>query len=367
MINMCYRAKCIKQSGAALIITMVSLLLICSLITLSNISAITSQTRTERHIRYAEQAFEAAESDIEYGIAYLKNNQAAILNNNIEKYTISETTNVNNGNDSYYSISYHSPITGDYRLTEVLATGLSNNGKTQKQLSILAERQSYIKNTPQAGFITHLGTDIGGNITISNYVNDNTIWSGGPVILSGAAQTQASGGISSNHSKLDTDIHANDLQLSSLRSDAFFQQMIGVPRTYAKEKAGFQLSYDLNTNLSLILSDDRYLGKALWIDQTAGTAFLSGTSTIGRPEKPVILIINGNFLANGTTDIYGIVYVSQDRENTGGGTLNVHGAIIVEGHYLGFGTPNINYDPDVLANLNYISEFAKVPGSWVDF
>jgi hypothetical protein len=84
----------------------------------------------------------------------------------------------------------------------------------------------------------------------------------------------------------------------------------------------------------------------------------------------VILIIEGGasgFKLNGTADIYGIVYVIGDWDNSGGGNANISGAAVAEGEFHSTGTPNPTYDETVLNRLNALGTFARIPGSWKDF
>lgn len=355
------------QTGAAIMITLSCLLLICSLLTLSSIKTIKTQGLISRNKSQAEQAFAAAESGLDYSIAFLKINTDLVHSGKIESYQSALTQNVGNGNNSLYSIDFSYANKDNHDLLIIQSTGRVANGKTPIQLSQLVQRKAFIANSPKAGFITLGKTSLSGNITISNYETDITIWSGGDVQLSGSATTEASAGVGSNKRVLDVDIIANDSRLSKLSPDQFFEQMMGMPRDYSKSQTDIQLTYNANQNLSHLLSHSSFWGKSIWITQTKGTASLSGRSVIGSPEKPIILIIDGDFKANGTTDIYGLVYVTQNWDNSGGGTLNIYGAAIVEGDFNGTGTPNINYDQDVLDNLNLIANFAKIPGSWSDF
>jgi hypothetical protein len=91
-----------------------------------------------------------------------------------------------------------------------------------------------------------------------------------------------------------------------------------------KELAGDQAYTDI----------DDAIGKSglIWVD---GDQDLTG-GTIGGPDSPAILIINGNFTLNGAT-IYGIVYVVGTY--TVAGNPIVIGSSIVEGTDIATGDP----------------------------
>lgn len=375
MTSTAHKLQIKKPNGAAILISMLSLLLICSLAVVSGAKSVKSNNVIVKNQIFGDQAFEASEAGVEFGLVHLKSNSSTILTDSdsdgfIDAYAPSTTTNVDNGNNTAYTITYSNPTASSFDLTQLSINGTSDATNTSKTINQLAIRIPFMENTPPAGFITHSGVSLGGNVTIVNITNTatgNTIWSGGPVSLTGSADTTCGVGCGSDRNNTNSDITENDSQLSTLTGDEFFLNFFGVNKATAEANADITLNYTSDQNLSSVLDPDSNDGKSIWINQNGGTASLSGNSTIGSQDNPVILIIDGNFIANGNTDIYGVVYVTQDWNNTGGGTLTIHGAVIVEGAYNGNGTPNVIYDSLTLNNTNNIAEFAKVPGSWHDF
>lgn len=225
----------------------------------------------------------------------------------------------------------------------------------------------FLVNSPQASLTTYGDVTLQGNPTITNTITENTIWSGGSVRLVGSATTECGDDcLGSNKNKINSDISDDDRQLSSLTNEQFFENSWGM------DKATMQSSADKNitsiTNLSKELDKDEYLGKTIWVKQT-GDKILSLTGgTIGSAEKPVILVIDGDFKVAGNTTIYGIVYVTQDW-TAANGTFKVNGAVVVEGKFEGNGTPDVIYDPLIFENIqkNNTGYVAKIPGGWRDF
>ncbi len=372
MINSPHNIGLKASKGAAVMITMFSLLLVSSLVVLSSAKSIKANTVVVRNQLFEDQAFESAEAGIEFGLVHLKENRSTIVadadsDGFIDSYTPSATTSVDNGNNTTYSIVYNNPTANNFDITQLSVTGTSDAGNVNKILTQLAIRIPFMENAPPAGFITYGGVNLSGNITIENTNTPTTIWSGGAVGLSGAANTNCGIGCGSDRNNTGTDMVENDAQLSGLSGDDFFENIMGMDKTTMQNSADINLTYGSNQNLSSVLDPDSNNGKAIWINQTGGTASFSGNSTIGSQAEPVILVINGDFKANGNTIVYGVIYVTQDWANSGGGTLTVHGAVIVEGDYSGSGTPNIIYDPLVLDNVTELTDFAKVAGSWRDF
>lgn len=365
------------SQGAAVLLTMAALLFVCSLVVLTGAKSIKANTMVVRNQLHEDQAFEAAEAGIEYGLVHLKENRSAILVDDdenggsgdgyIDAYATALTQNVDNGNGTNYSIVYSNPTANDFDITLLTVTGTSDGGNVTKIINQQAIRIPYLQILPPAGLISHDDISLGGNVTVTNTTTGTTIWSGGRVQLSGSASTDGGNGVSSDRRTTDSDIVQNDRQLSSLTGDEFFQAMLGTDKATAEANADIILNYSSSQNLSSVLDPDSNNGKAIWVNQTGGTARFSGNATIGTQDEPVVLIINGDFKANGTTDIWGVVYITQDWHNTGGGTLTIHGAVIVEGAFSGTGTPNVIYDALTLQNTREIAEFARIPGSWRDF
>ena len=95
---------------------------------------------------------------------------------------------------------------------------------------------------------------------------------------------------------------------------------------------------------------------------------------IGSREKPVILVIEGDFKINGSPTIYGLVYV-MGKLNISGGSPTVNGAMIVEDKdgstdpaVEGTGALNICFDPDLLYRDGPgEGETGMIPGTWRDW
>ncbi len=372
MINTPHKLTFKKSSGAAIMITLLALLLICSLTVLSGARTIKANTTIVRNQIFENQAFEASEAGVEFGLVHLRDNHLTILtdadsNGFIDAYAPITTTNVDNGNNTRYTITYSNPIASNFNITQLSVNGTSDANMVNKTHTQLAIRIPFMINSPPAGFITYGSINLSGNVNIRNTETGSTIWSGGSVLLSGAADTTCGVGCGSDKNHMNSDIAQNDTQLSTLSGDEFFETFIGVNKGTAEASASLVLNYNSNQNLSSILAPNNNDGKSIWINQDGGEASFSGNSTIGTQDAPVILIIDGDFKANGTTTVYGVVYVTQNWHNTGGGTLTVHGAVVIEGDYTGNGTPNVIFDSLTLDNTRNIAEFAKVPGSWRDF
>jgi len=158
----------------------------------------------------------------------------------------------------------------------------------------------------------------------------------------------------------------DDASLSSMSDDQMFKSFFGMT------KAQFQAAPSTTTvpcsgvcNSPLQSAIDAG-ARAIWVE---GDMTLNANATYGSPERPVILVVNGNAEVRGTITIYGVLYCQDGTwDNTGGGDAQIVGAAIAEGNFTATGTPNPTYDPNVLRRLRETTgQYAKVPGGWRDF
>src|SRR3990167_2563868 len=125
------RFEYIKQTGAATLITSIMLLFIITFIVLFAASySILRQKITANQYRY-NQAVQAADAGLEFGIVYLQENKSAILANNSSGYLLpflnTSTQNVTLANGSKYSIIYTNPTANNYDLINVESTGVNSD------------------------------------------------------------------------------------------------------------------------------------------------------------------------------------------------------------------------------------------------
>lgn len=367
----------IRQKGSAVLITMLSLLMLASLVILSTLKSVKAQTKVVQNQKYVDQAFQASEAGLEVGFAYLKENYQTVLNDTYENdgagngyidLVVSSTLNdVDNDEETTYDIEFTNPTQNDFSVIQITSKGSSDSGNVGVNISQQVARTLFSSVTPPASLTTLGSVTLSGNVTLENTDNDVNILSGGVVVLSGSASTQASGSISSDKKLLGADVLSNQLDYTTLSKDEFFYKLFGASKSNVEARADYDFVFDSDSALDSLLSDPKYQGKSIWINQTSGTAKLSGNTTIGSAEKPVFIVINGDFKANGTTEIYGVLYITQDWLNKGGGNLTIHGAVIVEGSISATGAPNIIYESDTIRKSMNIATFSKIPGSWHDF
>jgi Tfp pilus assembly protein PilX len=101
----------------------------------------------------------------------------------------------------------------------------------------------------------------------------------------------------------------------------------------------------------------------------AGDLDLEGPVNIGSRQQPALILVDGQARLRGAVTLHGMLYANALRWDGAvpAGSL-VRGALVSETTYRGDATPDLVYDPAVLAVLRQrTGMFARVSGSWRDF
>lgn len=240
--------------------------------------------------------------------------------------------------------------------------------------------------------VTNLNT---GGVSIFNYFNDLTIWAGRDAVTTGSntcktfirnVQTdpvpsptrdfRATGNSpgcnnvpagynsSTGGGVVGHDMVINDTNLDGLNRDQFFAKFMT-----PSDPDGFRDSatwkVDLNNGMTGedSTSASSLAGKqdaVIWVEGN-----LSGNlGTIGSVDRPVIMVINGNWDLGANADIYGVVFVRGDVN--GNGSPNIYGSLVAESA-TSTGNVKVIYDPGVLGNATQLGKAGKVQGSWRDW
>lgn len=141
----------------------------------------------------------------------------------------------------------------------------------------------------------------------------------------------------------------------TLSGDAYFADFFGRPREVVRNNA---VAIRCRRCPGARLDG---AGRLLWADAQRLT--LTG-GHIGRPGRPVILIVEGDLAVTADTSLTGLIYVT-GIVRTGSERLTVRGAVVLEGQ--AGDTPAVTYDLPVLERLRRLGRYARVAGSWRDF
>lgn len=372
MINLFPKLK--YSRGAATLIFAVILIVICTMIVFFAANFSRMQDTTVANQVRQTQAFEAAEAGIEFGIAYLEENNTTILANPVNgfiNYTNASLTNVALGNGSSFSVTYTNPVANNYNLVQITSTGRNDDNTAVKVITQQVQFGSLLVTSPTATITSKGSVSMTGNGGVTNTTNNTTIISGSTVGMSGSAKTTTASGVSSTPGNYGADIQQNNNAISSQSNDDFFASFFGTTDTSAIQNQ-FSNVYTNSQSTNYAGTLNGMEGTTVWINQTGSSvANFSGNSTIGTAQNPVLMVVNGPLNVTGNVTIYGFVFVigpSGIANLTG--NINVVGGMVTTDDLTITGNADVIFNPTVLNNIRNNPStryYAKVPGSWKDF
>ena len=156
----------------------------------------------------------------------------------------------------------------------------------------------------------------------------------------------------------------------SLLNVDLFQEYFGVPKAdYESVRGGMQI---VNSCAGLGPTSSGNI----WVDGTCDVKTATD-ETIGSPDTPVFLVVDGDFQANGGGNlgatVYGIVFITNASNPAGSSDLSmnggaeVYGAVLVD-HDVDRMNGNfaIVYDEDIINGATQNAALAPIPGGWSD-
>lgn len=155
-------------------------------------------------------------------------------------------------------------------------------------------------------------------------------------------------------SALNDPTHGNRMFVSFFGTDAqAFQRLGAVQRVECGGDCSATLQAAYNHGYRLF-----------WL---ADNAIVGGSTVLGSPTDPVLLVAERNLQVTDTARVHGMVYSTAAAWNNGDGSGQLHGAAIAEGSFSAGGSTHFVYDPEILAHLRMrTGTFARVAGSWSD-
>lgn len=297
----------------------------------------------------------------------------------------------------------------------IIATGWSDDGQAQRTLTqCIGTRSLLAGNGPDQTLVSGGAVGLTGNASIINRFNDLNIWSAGGVNIGSSAMetyirptgteindlsyneltaapqsgnTDAENNIqkvSSSGLGTGTDVYQNDRVLTAAKSatdasatgdgpdtffDLFFPEMRKAEIARSAQAAGQYYDNDNATTDYPEPTTANLSGRSGIIYVEGDASFQGGAgTTLGSPDAPVLLFVDGNFQLTGGT-IYGAIYIT--GQLTGGGNPAIHGTVIAEsGVNRGAGTMDLVYSPfgdgsgdgSLLPGLTGV-----IAGSWRDW
>ena len=337
----------------------------------------------------AAQSITAADAAMDYAVKYLDDGMDQDGNGSVDNMTVLafETLTGIKAEYSYDNNDGNCTSAGTMGSALISATGYSDDGIASRTVTQCAGTRNILDGGgPKQTLVSGASVGLTGSAQIINRYNDLNVWSASttaignssamdtyirPVDLEISDLTTAEltddttspsipnvQKVSSNGLGGGTDIYFNDPRLAVSSSDffdLFFIDPVGDLASMAdnvgqKLAAGAQ-SADLNGLSGIIYVD--------------GDAAFTGNNTIGTPNSPALLIVNGDFDLNGGT-IHGLVYVTGDTDIAG--SPSVIGTMISEGNVSGTGTLTLVYAQHIGDSSTTLKGATGIiSGSWKDW
>lgn len=369
--------------GAATLVTSVVLMVSSSIILIFAANYGAMQDKTTANRTRNQQAFQAAEAGLEYGINYLQKNRTTILANPvggyIPAYSDSNTNNVALANSSRYTISYSNPVANNYNLIQITSTGTSSDGTATRVVSQRVQYGSLLGAAPTKSLSTKGAVKLKSDAVITNTSTNSNIAAASTITILDDAYTATSSGTRSTKNGLQSDVQQNSSSLASMSQSNFIASYFTTGNVNTiKSQAAYSYTNSNTTDYSSQLNG--LSGTSIFIDQSGGKAKIKENTVIGSVTNPVLLIIDGKAKITGNTIIYGFVFVLDGSDDDDGEDSDGEGTISKNAQIIGgmatsdntkiTKNAHLTYNATVLNNLQNQSSmhyFAKVPGSWKDY
>ena len=255
--------------------------------------------------------------------------------------------------------------TGCTRLAGACAPASGTNADGVARVQVDLGLLGALRSAPVATLTAH-GAVNAGSAAVGLHNTDPAtgiaVQAGGTINAAQARVTAPAG------SSLGASLAGNDTSLSNLPVERFFGSYFGLDKArWRAQPTVAQIDCRSPCAAALQAAVAAAAGPAmLWVE---GDVALAGPLTLGTPQAPVVIVVNGAVQLDGGVAINGLLYATALAwTGPAGQGAVLHGAAILEADYSGDGAPELVYDPQVLAALKGATgSFARVSGSWRDF
>ncbi|WP_036300561.1 hypothetical protein [Methylomarinum vadi] len=403
-----------KQHGAAALLTSVVLLICITLVILLTAKTVLVETQITSDNYRTSQAASAASAAMNHGIAYFMEDGLDHDGDDAVDFTIGSRFNLtlNSGGQQTTAQFYYDNNPGNAcdcpppgcmattNMTEamIIARGWSDDGVATRTISQCLTTFDIFDGGegPKQPFVSRQSVGVAGNARIINRYTNSSVWSGGSIGILGASfgtylrpsntlrtdytkaelddedETVNTQRVSDRDSGVGIDVITNDPTLGNKTPDQLFDMFFTTTKTKIMNLADsvdqkFAVGVDLDA-VTPAVSGVVWVGDNSATPSTTDTTISTG-DVIGSPDKPVILIINGDLKMTGGT-VHGVIYVMGELTVTGNPIMK--GSLISEsGNSSGTGTLNLVYVPygeEGDPNPAFIKGTgAVVSGSWTDW
>lgn len=416
-----------RHAGVITLLTAVIILLMATVVVIAVSRTTVMEQRISGNQIRSRQASQAAEAGLNFGLSYVVTTTmpagalvptaatvapgatvptSADKDNNSVADVIALTT-LTSGTSNQYSVAFCDPTEGLAAIScpdapgavsctaapptylnkpRIVACGWSDDALGRAMISQGLGTLSAIPRGPTNPLAAKGAINVQGSATVTNYYNNLTVWSGGALTDIGNAgktfvrnpivpppdagvappappttcATSTSYVCTTDKNSTGPDVIDSDPTLGNLTPALMFTNYFGVA-SLAVYKATVATMPNVTNDTVGTLSG--VLGQAIVVN---GDLSSNMNFTIGSRDRPVVLIINGNWTGGGNTTIYGVVYVTGNADLAGSKTI--YGAAVIAGSVAGTGSLDLIYDPVAVGNAsNNVGRAGWIPGSWRDW
>jgi hypothetical protein len=415
-----------NQRGAAALLVVVVLFFILALVTAYAGRNLIFEQRTSVNNQRASQAFELAESGIDYAIGLLgggRVDDACLPTNDVTKTTFRDRHLTQDGDGKFIadgkanfrptcmllstgpSCSCPSSAAPDLAppvglaptfqlrfetgiaqpgVVRVVSKGCNSIGKqcyrddfdrtadAVAEVSVLLGLNSALATPPSAALTVRGGLNLHDDAPV---ISNNHVASGGLTVHAGDAVTNTAGVrlIGLPGTPGSASMVASDSRLRELADDRLFKSVFGMDwATYRTQPAAVRVTCSADCGVDIAATASKNPGRVIWVD---GPVTIGSNTVLGSPpEPPVMLLIRGTLTVEANLQLHGLLYLQE--AGTPGATVwttnptstVIHGAVVAEGNLSMSGAPTIVFNPDVLSTINRTQgSLVRIPGSWRDY
>ncbi len=340
-----------KQQGIATLITSLILLFSITMISLFSARVSVVETQIAANDYRSKMSYEAAQGGLEAALASLQSVENRTLFhdsagiNGADGFIDSADTaqpSVTLANGARYHLSYANPIQNDTSLIVLTVTGYSDDNLGIRTITQTVQLLPLPINIPGSGLLVG-GNEIDSSLLNNSFNVSQQICNNSSLSLSEHNEIQSSQGLISEPD--DPDMLFKKSFNSSKAALKSMANIVNCTNCSASNFTGME-------------------GGIIWIE---GDTRITGSSTIGTADRPILIIVNGSLSMAGNNTYNGLIYATGDHEIEGG-TSKINGAMLVEGGLSTKGVLCINHNPDILKNIGKaVGPIARVAGGWRDF
>lgn len=340
----------------------------------------------------ANQAFQNAQSGLEYAISYVDANGVDDVFDEVEAATLLTLTGANVPPNSTVTIQ----LSSNQKYFILNSVGLSDDSTVERVITTGLSAIPSDPEQPSVPVVAKGGLDIKGNLSVTNNEEAFTIWTGGEADLGGSASTYikvdgSANQLSTSGNTRGPDVVEFDSNLANAdeselldsfyNKDAFWKFCDGVNSFNCPVSTAAPSDWsDFDQDDWDDFNDENNSARWVYMQPTGQTekdcdangsfdwVNVDLADIESSEQNPARVIINGNALINGggtSSTFYGVVIAKKIRVTSG---FNWEGGVVAtDCMYFGGGTVSFKLNKTVLEELQGEPEKVFVRGTWKDW